>query len=527
MKLNEKRAELPECCEYKDLKAEVQIRTIIENAWAEIEHHWNYKPDNKDLLLDKTLQRRLNALMAVLELVDREFDSIREKFQNEFKTDEILLKTIKNIAHNPNLFNDLCNYLIDNENYEELLQFAKEAVAIEKNNVKAWSMMAISLLSLENYEEYLEIIEYLINLEPNNAIPYAGKGYAFSNLGEPKKALIWYDKALELEPKNVLALVSKGIALDDLGKHEEALGWINKALTIKPEYVYALMIKGLVLRNLKKFEEAIQLFDKVLDLRPEDTETLVNKGVVLTEIGKLEEGIQIFDKALELEPEYILALVNKTRALADSGKYAEALEWIDRVLELEPENINALVNKARILDGLGKIGEAIKMISRAYQYGPEEYYFKGTMLNQSRKLEEAIQLFNKELEPEQEYIQAIVGISYVKLGNHKEAIKWFNSVLKHNPKNRNALMGKSFALEKLEKYEDALDPLNIILNNNPDNAFVLYMRARIQSLIRNDELALENLTNAIDLDEQYKSKAKDDVVFEMIKEKKEFKKLTS
>lgn len=196
-------------------------------------------------------------------------------------------------------------------------------------------------------------------------------------------------------------------------------------------------------------------------------------------------------------------------------------------LEHESENINALVNKARILDGLGKIGEAIKMVSRAYQYGPEEYYFKGTILNQSRKLEEAIKLFNKELEPEQEDIQAIVGISYVKLGNHKEAIKWFNSVLQNNPKNRKAMMWKSFALEKLEKYEDALDILKIILNNNPDDSFALYMRARIQSLIGNDELALENLANAIDLDNQYKSNAKDDVVFDKIKEKKEFKKLTS
>ena len=88
-------------------------------------------------------------------------------------------------------------------------------------------------------------------------------------------------------------------------------------------------------------------------------------------------------------------------------------------------------------------------------------------------------------------------------------------------------MWKSFALEKLEKYKDALDTLETILNNNPDYPFVLYMRARIQSLIGNDELALENLASAIELDEQYKSKASEDVVFETIKEKNEFKKLMS
>ncbi len=527
VKLNEKRAELLECSDYKDLRAEIQIRTNIENAWAEVEHHWNYKPDKKDVPLDKTLQRRLSALMAVLELVDQEFNSIREGFQNKFKSDEIMLKAIKNFTGNPDLFNTLCNYLIDNENYEELVHFTKEAVTAENDNVNVWHLMAIGLLYLENYEELLELSNKLIELEPNVVLPYSLKGYTFSNLDKHSKALLWYEKALKLEPKNTLALVNKGRALNDLGKYEDAIEWINKALDIKPEYTYALGRKGLVLRNLKRFEEAIQLFDKSLDIVPEDTETLVNKGVVLAELGILEEAIQSFDKAIELEPEFILALVNKTIALADLGKYEEALEWIDRALEVEPENIRALMNKARVLDGLGKIGEAINLFSRAYQYGPEEFYFKETILNKSKKLEEAIQLLNKKLEPEQEDIQIIVGISYSKLGNHMEAIKWYNSVLQNNPKNRKALMWKSVALVKLEKYEDALKTLKGILNNNPEYAFVLYMRARIQLLIGNDELALENLTSAINLDKQFKSIAREDPVFETIKESKEFKKITS
>lgn len=326
VKLNKKRADLSECSEYKDLRAEIQIRTIIENAWAEIDHHWNYKPDIEDKKLDEKFQRRLYGLMAVLELVDREFDSIRDSFQDKFKSDEIKLSTISELAKSPDLFKDICKFFFDNKKYEELLQFSKEAVINDNNKIEVWTNMASSLLMLKNYEGYLEIIEKLINLDPNNANPYIGKGFAFSLLGEPKKALIWYDKALKLEPNNVLALVNKGMALDGLGKHEDALGWIDKAIELKPEYAYALGGKGVVLLNLKMYEGAIQFFDKVLDLKPEDAETLVNKGVVLAKTGKLEEAIQFFDKALELEPENRNALFNKTIALTDLGKYKEALE---------------------------------------------------------------------------------------------------------------------------------------------------------------------------------------------------------
>ena len=550
VKLNEKRAELPECSEYKELKVEIQIRTIIENAWAEVEHHWNYKPDNGDNLLDEALQRRLYALMAVLELVDQEINSIRESFQTNFKSDGILLNTISELARSTKLFGDICKFLFDKERYEDLVCFTKEAVIYDKNNIKAWSNMAIGLIYLENYKELLKISENLINLDPNSAISYLGKAYAFSKLGEHKKAIIWYDKALKLEPENKLALVdkgialakleefeealewigkalelepeyphalvSKGIALDDLGKHQEAIQLFDKALELVPEYSRALVNKGGTLIKLQKYEEALQLFDKALEHEPKDIHALINKGIALAKLEKPQEAIQLFDNVLELQPNNIKALVNKTILLADLGKYDEGLEWINKVLKIDPKNVRVLYHRGRVLDGLGRTEDAKKMYDKAFEDLPEDLY---EFFNNRKNL---IQF---ELEPED--IQASMGILLAKDGEHKDAMKWINSALKHNPKSKSALIGKSFVLEKSEKYEEALNILKNILLNNPDDAFVLYRLARIQSLIGNDELVLEILARVIRIDEQYKSKAKDDNAFEMIKEKKEFKKLTS
>lgn len=64
------------------LKFEIQIRSILQHAWAEIEHDRNYKFKGK---LPKNLQRRFYALAGMLEIADREFNTLSEevdKFRN-------------------------------------------------------------------------------------------------------------------------------------------------------------------------------------------------------------------------------------------------------------------------------------------------------------------------------------------------------------------------------------------------------------------------------------------------------------
>jgi len=71
--LGKDRVKLPEFKVYKGLVFEVQVRTALQHAWAEIEHDRNYKFSGT---LPSPIQRRLHLLAGVLELVDREFVAI-------------------------------------------------------------------------------------------------------------------------------------------------------------------------------------------------------------------------------------------------------------------------------------------------------------------------------------------------------------------------------------------------------------------------------------------------------------------
>ena len=74
IKLKPSRCDLSEYKAYSDLIAEIQVRTILQHAWAEIEHDIEYK---SEIIIPKVIKRRFMALAGLLEIADREFESIQ------------------------------------------------------------------------------------------------------------------------------------------------------------------------------------------------------------------------------------------------------------------------------------------------------------------------------------------------------------------------------------------------------------------------------------------------------------------
>lgn len=68
------RADLLEYAKFKNLKCEIQVRSILQHAWAEIEHDLGYKSDAG---VPSILKRKFARVASLLELADDEFSSIR------------------------------------------------------------------------------------------------------------------------------------------------------------------------------------------------------------------------------------------------------------------------------------------------------------------------------------------------------------------------------------------------------------------------------------------------------------------
>ncbi|MBL0388019.1 (p)ppGpp synthetase [Tumebacillus sp. ITR2] len=83
VKLPEKRLSLTEYARFVGCKAEIQIRSILQHTWAEIEHDMGYKSKQA---IPKEIRRSFSRLAGLLEIADLEFTKIRdslEEYENE------------------------------------------------------------------------------------------------------------------------------------------------------------------------------------------------------------------------------------------------------------------------------------------------------------------------------------------------------------------------------------------------------------------------------------------------------------
>ena len=72
----------------KDLKCEIQVRTILQDSWALVSHHLQYKNENS---VPKELLRKLSALSGNFYLIDDQLVEFRNKrfdYKSELKTNK-------------------------------------------------------------------------------------------------------------------------------------------------------------------------------------------------------------------------------------------------------------------------------------------------------------------------------------------------------------------------------------------------------------------------------------------------------
>lgn len=121
---------------YDDLRSlvcEIQVRTILQDAWGIVAHHLSYKNETD---VPQTLIRKLNALSGLFETADDQFENLRTARNNyiEDTKKNISINPIDSLNHPLNLDN-LFAYATtkfpdreasDIEGYAELLKELKE-----------------------------------------------------------------------------------------------------------------------------------------------------------------------------------------------------------------------------------------------------------------------------------------------------------------------------------------------------------------------------------------------------------------
>lgn len=139
--LDKKRKEMSEWSAYRNLYAEIQIRTVLQHAWASISHRLQYKRESE---IPASFRRKLTLLSGLLEIADNEFSELQEEITSAREDISSRIKA-KDSALLLNL-DSLTEYLKDIKTIKRTISIHAETAGFETTSDSATEHESIPIL---------------------------------------------------------------------------------------------------------------------------------------------------------------------------------------------------------------------------------------------------------------------------------------------------------------------------------------------------------------------------------------------
>jgi len=247
-------------------QCEVQVSTILQDAWARIEHELVYKADRS--VPKAAIRRKLAALSATLTLADVVFQETRDDLTELHDRGARRRASAQNFV-----FDDRAEPLAASR--RELARLARRPRTLrdpKSRDLESLIVEALQAHSAGNLEEAIRLYSHALHLRlPSGAIRsmlYNHRGIAHLTLSQPERAIRDFTSAVRWDRENFRAYFNRGLAHRALGRPVLALREFRRAVDaheVEANVHYAI---AQVLGELGKPEEACRECDRALALNP-------------------------------------------------------------------------------------------------------------------------------------------------------------------------------------------------------------------------------------------------------------------
>jgi putative GTP pyrophosphokinase len=244
--------------------AEVQIRTILQDAWAEVEHELVYKADFSPF--DEAIKRKLAALNASLSLADTVFQEIRD-YQHRLNKQFTLRREsfYRKIE-------EATDGLIFDINTPEPPAKPPARSASDNQNIDELLLEALLAHNSGDYEWAISTYSKILALDPPGNIKsliYQHQGMAYFTRPDYPKAIENFTLAVEFNPKSYKALYYRGVVHSVQEDYGKALEDFNASLAINPYQPYCLFRLSEASYHLGDIPRALSLCESAIRLDPD------------------------------------------------------------------------------------------------------------------------------------------------------------------------------------------------------------------------------------------------------------------
>lgn len=245
---------------------EIQLRTILQDAWAEVEHELVYKSDIT--LPNESIRRKLAALNATLALSDLIFQEIRD-FQKALRQqgDRRRASLVNNLSLNDVISLSLTSEAMPTD------QAIKSSPVTRAGRLEKSMLQALDAHSNQDYRQAIAIYDQLLGMR----------------LKRPIRSLVYNHR---------------GMAWFALGEYRKSLHDFNKAISFDREYSRGYINRGLCRRMLKQPDQAIEDFTRALQIDPNRPEAWLGRAQTYHELRMTKPARNDCAQAIKIDPDY-------------------------------------------------------------------------------------------------------------------------------------------------------------------------------------------------------------------------------
>ncbi|MDR0447879.1 MAG: tetratricopeptide repeat protein [Treponema sp.] len=246
--------------------AEIQIRTILQDAWAEVEHELVYKAEFTPF--DDPMKRRLAAVNASLSLADNIFQEIRS-YQRQLNSelDKRRYSFFRKIE-------EATDGILFCENRDGDRPSATEPEPIADKHATVDDLLLYAL-SAHNKNRFSDAIAYYTRILEMKTDPitrtmiYKHRGMANFAQSRYADAITDFSKSLEADERSYKAAYYRGVVKSVLRQYQEAIDDFTLSLEINPYQPFTLYRRGQAYYHLEDYPAALADCETSLALEPD------------------------------------------------------------------------------------------------------------------------------------------------------------------------------------------------------------------------------------------------------------------
>jgi tetratricopeptide (TPR) repeat protein len=228
------------------------------------------------------------------------------------------------------------------------VQAFQKCTELDPENIDAWLRLAELHLYIKKYKESIQYANEALKIDKHKAKAYFIKGFVFKESGDTSNAISSFQTCVEQEPENYDAYIQLGLLYG--ARHNKlATQYYSSALRLNPASTEALYNRGLFYQDHGDLDKAVADYKMILQIDPAFKDAHYNMGYInLVYLKNYRQAVAEFSDAIRLGKYYVEAYYNRGLSYEKLGDKAAAEADYKTALGIDPGYKLAIAGMKRL-----------------------------------------------------------------------------------------------------------------------------------------------------------------------------------